>query len=96
VPEVVEWNSAEPENPEALADGITRLYRDPCLCSSLASAGCQDVERFGARVAGLFCRRSLRLRRKWRPGVEHADRSKTQYPQGFLAGAVGGLTACFA
>src|ERR1700681_3331569 len=42
------------------------------------------------------CRRSLRLRRKWRSGVEHADRSKTQSLRGLLAGAVGGLIACFA
>ena len=56
VPEVVRNGIlVEPENPEALADGITRLYRDPCLCSSLASAGCQDVERFDVhRVAELF------------------------------------------
>jgi glycosyltransferase involved in cell wall biosynthesis len=56
VPEVVRNGIlVEPENPEALADSITRLYRDPSLCSSLASAGCQDVERFDVhRVAGLF------------------------------------------
>jgi glycosyltransferase involved in cell wall biosynthesis len=56
VPEVVRNGIlVEPENPEALADGITRLYRDPSLCNSLASAGCQDVERFDVhRVAGLF------------------------------------------
>jgi glycosyltransferase involved in cell wall biosynthesis len=56
VPEVVRNGIlVEPENPEALADGIDRLYRNPYLCTSLASAGCQDVERFDVhRVAGLF------------------------------------------
>jgi glycosyltransferase involved in cell wall biosynthesis len=56
VPEVVRNGIlVEPENPEALADGIDRLYRNPSLCTSLASAGCQDVERFDVhRVAGLF------------------------------------------
>jgi len=56
VPEVVRNGIlVEPENPEALADGIDRLYRNPYLCTSLASAGFQDVEQFDAhRVAGLF------------------------------------------
>jgi glycosyltransferase involved in cell wall biosynthesis len=56
VPEVVRNGIlVQPENPEALADGIARLYRDPDLCSSLASAAYQDVERFDVhRVAGLF------------------------------------------
>jgi len=56
VPEVVRNGIlVEPENPEALADGITRLYRDPYLCSSLSSGGCQDVEQFDMhRVAALF------------------------------------------
>ncbi len=56
VPEVVRNGIlVEPENPEALADGIDRLYRNPYLCTSLASASCQDVERFDVhRVAGLF------------------------------------------
>jgi glycosyltransferase involved in cell wall biosynthesis len=56
VPEVVRNGIlVEPENPEALADGIARLYRNPRLCTWLASAGCQDVELFDVhRVAGLF------------------------------------------
>ncbi|MEX2262313.1 MAG: glycosyltransferase family 4 protein [Bryobacteraceae bacterium] len=56
VPEVVRNGIlVEPESPEALADGIVRLYRDPYLCSSLASAGRRDVEQFDVPgVAGLF------------------------------------------
>jgi glycosyltransferase involved in cell wall biosynthesis len=56
VPEVVRNGIlVEPESPEAVADGIVRLYRDPCLCSSLASAGSRDVEQFDVRrVARLF------------------------------------------
>lgn len=56
VPEVVRSGIlVEPKNAEALADGIARLYRDPCLCSSLASAACREVEQFDVhRVARLF------------------------------------------
>lgn len=56
VPEVVKSGIlVQPESAEALADGILCLYRDPCLCSSLASAGCLDVEQFDVhRVARLF------------------------------------------
>jgi glycosyltransferase involved in cell wall biosynthesis len=44
-----------PESPEALADGIFGLYRDPSLCSSLALAGSRDVEQFDVHhVARLF------------------------------------------
>ena len=45
----------EPEDPEALAEGIVRLYRDPDLCHSLASAGLLDVQQFETqRVARRF------------------------------------------
>jgi len=56
VPEVVRSGIlVEPESPEAFAEGIVRLYRDPDLYNSLASAGCRDVEQFDMhRVAGLF------------------------------------------
>ena len=56
VPEVVRSGIlVEPDSPEAFAEGIVRLYRDPGLCNSLASAGCRDVEQFDMhRVAGLF------------------------------------------
>lgn len=56
IPEVVRNGIlAEPENAESLAEGIDRLYRNPDLCRSLASAGRADVENFDVhRVAGLF------------------------------------------
>ena len=56
VPEVVRNGIlVEPESPEALVDGLVRLYRDPSLARSLASAGSLDVEQFDVhRVAGLF------------------------------------------
>src|SRR5262249_2836728 len=56
VPEVVRNGIlAEPENSESLADGIVRLYRNPDLCRSLASAGRAAVENFDVhRVATQF------------------------------------------
>jgi glycosyltransferase involved in cell wall biosynthesis len=56
IPEVVlNGILVEPESPEALADGIVRLYRNPGLCGSLASDGRRDVERFDVRhTAQLF------------------------------------------
>jgi glycosyltransferase involved in cell wall biosynthesis len=56
VPEVVRSGIlVEPENPEALADGILRLYRYPDLRQSLAAAGSRNVEQFGMhRVAARF------------------------------------------
>jgi glycosyltransferase involved in cell wall biosynthesis len=73
VPEVVRSGIlVEPENPEALADSIVRLYRDPHLCSSLASAGCRDVEQFDVhRVASLFLSEVARV------APEMAARSRT-------------------
>jgi glycosyltransferase involved in cell wall biosynthesis len=47
VPEVVRNGIlVESENPEALAQGIIQLYRDPALRDSLASSGLRDVEQF--------------------------------------------------
>jgi len=56
IPEVVRSGIlVEPENPEALADAIGRLYRDPDLRRSLGSAGLRDVEQFEMnRVAVRF------------------------------------------
>lgn len=56
VPEVVHHGLlVEPECPEALAEGILRLYRDPDLRSSMSAAGAADVEQFEMqRVAGQF------------------------------------------
>ncbi len=56
VPEVVLHGIlVEPENPEALADALFRLHRDPDLRYSLGVAGSADVERFEMhRVAKQF------------------------------------------
>jgi glycosyltransferase involved in cell wall biosynthesis len=69
VPEVVRNGIlVEPENREALAEAIGRLYRDRDLRRSLGSAGLRDVERYEmnrvaarflleiSKVAPLFCR----------------------------------------
>jgi glycosyltransferase involved in cell wall biosynthesis len=45
----------DPGDPEALAEGILRLYRDPDLCRSLSEAGLRDVEQFEMhRIAARF------------------------------------------
>jgi len=56
VPEVVHHGVlVEPENDEALADAIEKLYGDSQLRASLAEHGRRDVERFDMlRVAGKF------------------------------------------
>jgi glycosyltransferase involved in cell wall biosynthesis len=56
VPEVVRRGIlVEPEDPEALAEGILRLYRDADLRKSLAEAGLREVEQFEmGRVAARF------------------------------------------
>lgn len=63
VPEVVRHGVlVEPENPEALAEGILRLYRDPDLRLSLAAAGTADVERFEMRrIAKRFLAEAAKL-----------------------------------
>jgi glycosyltransferase involved in cell wall biosynthesis len=76
VPEVVQSGIlVEPDNPEALADGIIRLYRDPYLCSSLAFAACRDVEQFDVhRIARLFLSEVAKV------APEIAARSRTCEP----------------
>jgi glycosyltransferase involved in cell wall biosynthesis len=56
IPEVVRNGIlVEPDNPEALAEGLFRLYCDPDLCQRLGAAGLRDVERFEMhRVARQF------------------------------------------
>jgi glycosyltransferase involved in cell wall biosynthesis len=50
VPEVVRHGLlVEPTNPEALAEAMFRLYRDPDLRHSLGSAASADVEQFEMR-----------------------------------------------
>jgi glycosyltransferase involved in cell wall biosynthesis len=56
IPELVRSGVlVEPENPDALAEAIVCLYRDPGLRRALASAGLRDVEQFEMnRVAARF------------------------------------------
>jgi glycosyltransferase involved in cell wall biosynthesis len=56
VPEVVRSGIlVQPEDPEALAEGILRLYRDADLRNSLAASGSREVEQFEMhRVAARF------------------------------------------
>jgi glycosyltransferase involved in cell wall biosynthesis len=63
VPEVVrDGILAEPDNPEALAEALFTLYREPDLRSSLGSAGARRVEEFEMhRVAALFVRQVAKV-----------------------------------
>jgi glycosyltransferase involved in cell wall biosynthesis len=63
VPEVVrDGILVEPENPEALAEALLTLYREPDLRDSLGSAGARRVEEFEMhRVAALFVRQAVKL-----------------------------------
>jgi glycosyltransferase involved in cell wall biosynthesis len=56
VPEVVHNGIlVDPDDPEALAEGILRLYRDPDLCRSLSEDSLRDVEQFEMRrIAARF------------------------------------------
>ena len=48
IPEVVRHGLlVEPENFEALADGIFRLWRDPALRASIQRQQHRDVEQYG-------------------------------------------------
>ena len=52
----------EPENPEALAEALLTLHRDPDLRNSLGSAGARRIEEFEMhRVAALFLRQVAKL-----------------------------------
>jgi glycosyltransferase involved in cell wall biosynthesis len=63
VPEVVRSGIlVEPEDPEALADAILLLYRDPDLRKSLGVAGSLEVEQFEMhRVAARFVREVAKI-----------------------------------
>jgi len=56
IPEVVRNGIlVEPDNPEALAEALVRLYHYPELRQDLGSAGLRDVEQFEMhRVATRF------------------------------------------
>jgi glycosyltransferase involved in cell wall biosynthesis len=79
VPEVVRNGIlVEPDNPEPLAEGILRLYREPDLRNSLGLSGLRDVEQFEMRrVAGQFLKAISRiapgLRVSAQQEVEHAS-----------------------
>lgn len=71
VPEVVRHGIlVEPENPDAFAEAILRLYRDPDLRESLGSAGLCDVEQFEMLRVG---RRFLNEVAKVAPGVSMGE-----------------------
>jgi glycosyltransferase involved in cell wall biosynthesis len=76
VPEVVRNGIlVEPENPEALAEAILCLFRDPDLRDSLGSAGLRDVEHFEMhRIA----RRFLSEVAKVAPGVTIPERHEVE------------------
>jgi glycosyltransferase involved in cell wall biosynthesis len=63
VPEVVRHGLlVEPEDAEALADGILRLWRDPALRATIARRQREDVEEYGmVRVARRFLREIERV-----------------------------------
>ena len=77
VPEVVRHGVlVEPENPEAFADALLRLERDPDQRRSLGAAGSQDVERFEMhRVTTQFLGEVARLA----PGVAPAQKLETEF-----------------
>jgi hypothetical protein len=75
-----------PGNPEALAEGIHGLYRDPGLAARLASAGRRDVEQFDApRVAAAFLSEIAKVA----PGLGRESDMRTSPGRCLLAGKVG-------
>ncbi len=77
VPEVVRSGIlVEPENVEALAEAIDRLYRDPDLRESLASSGRRDVEQFEMRRVA---RRFLMEVAKVAPSVRMAEGQEVEH-----------------
>ena len=75
VPEVVRNGIlVEPENTEALAEALVRLYRDPDLRQSLGSAGRLDVEQFDMnRIARTFLSEVAKIA----PAIKISEGSRT-------------------
>lgn len=79
VPEVVRNGVlVDPDDPEALGEGILRLYRDPDLRNFLGLCGLRDVEQFEMRrVAGQFLKEVAKVapavKMFERCAVEHAN-----------------------
>lgn len=75
VPEVVRNGIlVEPENAEALAEALVRLYRDPDLRQSLGSAGRLDVEQFEMnRIARTFLSEIAKIA----PAIKISEGSRT-------------------
>ena len=75
IPEVVRNGIlVEPDNPEALAEAIGRLYGDSELRRSLGALGLQDVERFGMNpVASLFLAEIARVAPVFRAEEKNAN-----------------------
>lgn len=77
VPEVVRSGIlVEPQDPEALAEAIFSLYRDPELRTSLAAAGLRDVEEFEMRrIAARFVKEVAKIV----PAVKVAQGSEVEH-----------------
>ena len=101
VPEVVRNGIlVEPENPEALAEAILRLYRDPDLrnlslrpaCATWSSSKCTGSPRASSKKLQKSCLRSESHKAIQMLNMRAESRSSSEP----VAGASGGLIASFA
>lgn len=77
VPEVVRSGIlVEPDNPEALAEGINKMYRDPELRVSLASSGAREVEQFEMSRVG---RQFISVVASVAPALKPAEKCGIEY-----------------
>lgn len=76
IPEVVRNGIlVEPDNPEALAEGILRLYREPDLRNCLGLSGLRDVKQFEMhRVAGQFLKEVAKIAPAIKMAVEYGGK----------------------